>query len=185
MKRESGHEMGEGGYCICPKCEKRTTHRQGIPCQDEKCPACGAPVLRAEGEVAYRCTGKQCPAQLRETIKNFAGKTAMNIDGLGEKLVSVLVDSEMVTSFADLYRLDQEAVAPEAEGALDPGPLDGAPVPVRELGAQAYAVREGLEHRPAIEGRGACGRAEGHHAVAQDPEGPGERARRLSRSPRA
>ena len=46
MKSERRHEMGEGGYCICPKCEKQITHSQGIPCQDEKCPECGAKMIR-------------------------------------------------------------------------------------------------------------------------------------------
>lgn len=76
-----------------------------------KCPACKSPVVRLEDEVAYRCTGRKCPAQLKETIKNYAGKTAMNVDGLGEKLIAALVDDGMVTSFADLYRLDATAVA--------------------------------------------------------------------------
>lgn len=40
------HDMGAGGECICPKCEARTPHHQGVPCQDERCPACGAKMLR-------------------------------------------------------------------------------------------------------------------------------------------
>ncbi len=76
-----------------------------------KCPACGSRVVRLEGEVAYRCTGRSCPAQLKEALRHFAGKTAMDIDGLGEKLVSNLVDSGMLRSFADLYRLDVERLA--------------------------------------------------------------------------
>ncbi len=46
MKNERRHEMGEGGYCICPKCNIRTEHNQGIPCQDEKCSECGAKMIR-------------------------------------------------------------------------------------------------------------------------------------------
>jgi hypothetical protein len=46
MKRERRHEMGEGGYCICPKCDKRMAHNQGIPCQDEKCSECGSKMIR-------------------------------------------------------------------------------------------------------------------------------------------
>ncbi len=76
-----------------------------------KCPACGSKVVRLEGEVAYRCTGRTCPAQLKEAIKHYASKGAMDIDGLGEKLVANLVESGMVRNFADLYRLDVERLA--------------------------------------------------------------------------
>lgn len=75
------------------------------------CPACGSKVVRLEDEVAYRCTGRSCPAQLKETVRHFASKNAMDIDGLGEKLVTQLVDAELVRSFADLYRLDAEQLA--------------------------------------------------------------------------
>ncbi len=46
MKNERRHEMGEGGYCICPKCNNRMEHNQDIPCQDEKCSECGAKMIR-------------------------------------------------------------------------------------------------------------------------------------------
>jgi hypothetical protein len=46
MKTERKHAMGEGGYCICPKCEKKMAHQQGIPCQDLKCPDCAVKMLR-------------------------------------------------------------------------------------------------------------------------------------------
>ena len=76
------------------------------------CPVCGGPVEREEGEVAYRCTnGFSCPAQLKEAIRHFASKGAMDIDGLGEKLVSQLVDEGLVRNVADLYELDHEKVA--------------------------------------------------------------------------
>jgi len=76
-----------------------------------KCPSCRSPIKRQEGEVAHRCNNRSCPAQLRETLRHFASRNAMDIDGLGEKLVAVFVDNGMVASFADLYRLDAEAVA--------------------------------------------------------------------------
>ena len=46
MTVESRHEMGAGGYCVCPKCSEKTTHRDGVPCQDERCSICGAKLLR-------------------------------------------------------------------------------------------------------------------------------------------
>jgi DNA ligase (NAD+) len=64
-----------------------------------------------EGEVAYRCTDRSCPAQLKETLRHYASKSAMDIDGLGEKLVAQLVDARLVRSFADLYRLSAEKLA--------------------------------------------------------------------------
>ena len=75
------------------------------------CPACGSKVVRLEGEVAYRCSDRACPAQLKETLRHFAGKNAMDIDGLGEKIVTQLVDAGLVATFADIYRLDAETLA--------------------------------------------------------------------------
>jgi DNA ligase (NAD+) len=71
----------------------------------KKCPVCGSPVERAEEEVAYRCTGINCPAQLKEKLRFFAHRNAMDIEGLGEALVDQLVDSGLVHSIPDLYRL--------------------------------------------------------------------------------
>jgi len=70
-----------------------------------KCPVCGSPVIREEGAAAYRCIGMNCPAQLREGIRHFASKHALDIDGLGEKLVSQLIDRGVVRTVADLYDL--------------------------------------------------------------------------------
>ena len=77
----------------------------------EVCPVCGAAVVRDEDGAALRCTGAECPAQLTRTIAHFASKDAMDIDGLGEKLVQALVDAGMVKSPADLYELEEEPVA--------------------------------------------------------------------------
>lgn len=77
----------------------------------ENCPVCGAPVVRDEGEAAYRCTGIECPAQLVRNIIHFASKGAMDIDGLGPALVESLIDSKLIKSEADLYYLSEEDVA--------------------------------------------------------------------------
>jgi DNA ligase (NAD+) len=70
-----------------------------------KCPVCGEEVHRAEGEVAYRCVNAACPAKLKESLLHFAGRHAMNIQGLGDALVDELVDSKAVRDVADLYGL--------------------------------------------------------------------------------
>jgi DNA ligase (NAD+) len=77
----------------------------------EKCPVCGMRVYRAEGEVAYRCVNVSCPVRRRESFLHFAGRHAMNIDGLGEKIVDQLIEKNLVKDFADLYKLDLERLA--------------------------------------------------------------------------
>jgi DNA ligase (NAD+) len=80
----------------------------GMP---KKCPVCGGDVYRSEGEVAYRCVNAACAAKLKETLLYFAGRRAMNIDGLGDKLVDQLVDKGLVRDVADLYSLTHEELA--------------------------------------------------------------------------
>lgn len=71
-----------------------------------RCPECGSDVIRVEGEAVARCSGGlYCPAQRREAIKHFASRRAMDIEGLGDKLVDQLVQSGMVEHVDDLYRL--------------------------------------------------------------------------------
>jgi DNA ligase (NAD+) len=78
----------------------------------DRCPVCGSRAERLEGEAATRCTaGLYCPAQRKQAILHFASRRAMNIDGLGEKLVEQLVDRELVKTPADLYRLDADTLA--------------------------------------------------------------------------
>ncbi|MGH9358166.1 MAG: NAD-dependent DNA ligase LigA [Terriglobia bacterium] len=78
----------------------------------DKCPICGGEVFRAEGEVAYRCANTAaCPAQLKESLLHFAGRRAMNIEGLGEALVDQLVNRELVKDAAGLYVLTEDQIA--------------------------------------------------------------------------
>ena len=72
------------------------------------CPACGSEVVQAPGEVAVRCVGLSCPAQLREGIIHFASRDAMNIEGLGPKLIDQLLAKELVRDPSDLYSLTQQ-----------------------------------------------------------------------------
>ena len=77
----------------------------------ETCPVCGGEVARPEGEAVARCTNASCPAQVKESILHWGSKQALDIDGLGEKLVDQLVDTELVADVADLYDLEAEPVA--------------------------------------------------------------------------
>jgi DNA ligase (NAD+) len=74
----------------------------------EHCPVCDSKVVREEGAAAYRCIGMSCPAKLREAVRHFASKHALNIDGLGEKLVAQLIEAGLVHNVADLYDLTKE-----------------------------------------------------------------------------
>ena len=75
----------------------------------ERCPVCQSSVKRVEGEAVARCTGGLfCGAQTKEAIKHYASRKAMDIDGLGDKLVDALVDNELIYSVADLYELKLE-----------------------------------------------------------------------------
>jgi DNA ligase (NAD+) len=88
-----------------------TNARSGIErpfSMPEKCPECGAHVVRIEGEVALRCINLSCRAQLREHISHFASRTALDIDGMGDKLSAQLVDNNLIGDPADIFFLTRE-----------------------------------------------------------------------------
>ncbi|MDZ7725222.1 MAG: NAD-dependent DNA ligase LigA [candidate division KSB1 bacterium] len=74
----------------------------------DTCPVCGSKAVRIEGEAAKRCINLSCPAQVKERIYHFASKAAMDIDGLGDKIVDQLVDRNLVSDAADLYDLSRK-----------------------------------------------------------------------------
>lgn len=77
-----------------------------------QCPVCGSTVVRDEEEKDHRCAGGlYCPAQRKQALLHFASRRAMNIEGLGDRLVEQLVDADLVRSPADLYRLDVATLA--------------------------------------------------------------------------
>ena len=98
-------EVERGGDVI-PKVVKvledkpRGTREFHMP---ERCPVCGGHVVRAEGEANHLCVNANCPAKLRETIRHFAARGVMNIEGMGDALVNQLVDAKEVKSVADIY----------------------------------------------------------------------------------
>jgi len=86
--------------------ESKRTGKEKKFSMPKKCPVCGANVMRLEGEAVARCIGSACPAQLKERIAHYAQRTAMDIEGLGNKLIEQLVDKKIVKDITDLYRLD-------------------------------------------------------------------------------
>lgn len=87
----------------------RTGDEQEFPFPDT-CPACGTQVVQDEGGVYIRCVNPTCPAQLRESLRFFASRQAMDIEGMGIKVVEQLIDAGLLTSFADVYRLKDQQV---------------------------------------------------------------------------
>ena len=76
----------------------------------KNCPVCGSSVFRPEGEAVARCTGSSCPAQLKERIRHFASRNAMDIEHMGPSIIEQLVEKGYVRDFADLYSLDQDTL---------------------------------------------------------------------------
>ena len=78
----------------------------------ENCPACNEKLEKLDDEVAWRCINPQCPPQVRERIKHFASRDAMDIDGLGEAIVEQLIEADLISTYADLYKLDKKDLIP-------------------------------------------------------------------------
>ena len=90
------------------------TQRTGVEkkfSMPQYCPVCGTAVARIEGEAATRCINSSCSAQVKERIKHFVSKGAFDIEGMGDKLVDQLVEKGLLTSFADLFKLDEATLA--------------------------------------------------------------------------
>ena len=96
---------------VRPVLEKRPAKTQKVRLP-KRCPACGAEIIKPEDEAAARCMGGlYCPAQLREAIKHFVARKAMDIDGLGEKVVELLLEKKLIKDVADIYILQKEDLA--------------------------------------------------------------------------
>ena len=76
----------------------------------DKCPVCSEPTVRLEGEAAVKCINISCPAQIRRGIIHFASRDAMNIEGLGESIVTLLLDNKIIKDIADLYYINKEDI---------------------------------------------------------------------------
>jgi DNA ligase (NAD+) len=105
----------KGGEVIPKVTRVLLDRREGRPRKfrmPESCPSCGGPLVREEGEVAWRCVRIDCPAQVERRIEHFAGRNAMKIEGLGEKIISALLQAGLVRDVADLYELDVDRLVP-------------------------------------------------------------------------
>ena len=76
----------------------------------EKCPVCSEPTIRLEGEAAVKCINMSCPAQIRRGIIHFVSRDAMNIDGLGESIITLLLNEKIIQDVSDLYYIKKEDV---------------------------------------------------------------------------
>jgi len=88
----------------------KRTGKEKIPKAPEYCPVCGCKVIKQEGEVAIRCIGLDCPAQIKERIKHFASRGAMDIEGLGNKNIELLYNKGLIKHFVDIYKLRKEDI---------------------------------------------------------------------------
>jgi DNA ligase (NAD+) len=91
--------------------EEKRNGEEKLFAMPEQCPVCSSAVFREEGEAAYRCVGISCAAKLKESLKFFGSRGAMDIEGLGEKIIEQLVGRNLVHDVADLYSLTKEQLA--------------------------------------------------------------------------
>jgi DNA ligase (NAD+) len=104
--RRAGDVIPEVVRVVDPEHRAKDAKRPRLP---KKCPVCGSEVVRVEGEAAARCTGAfTCPAQRKEALRHFAGRRALDIEGLGEKLIDQMVDQNILHTPSDIYALDQD-----------------------------------------------------------------------------
>lgn len=102
---------------VIPEVVESLSATRGDPVRGEpfrmpdRCPVCGSPVMRVPGESAHRCSGTECVAKRKERLRHFVSKNAMDVEGMGPKILSALVDEGRVSEPADLYRLDRETLA--------------------------------------------------------------------------
>ncbi len=110
------------------------------------CPSCGSPVVRDEGEVAFRCISIDCPAQALERLLHWASRGALDIDGMGEEIVSRLVESGRVADVADYYSLTEDELAATSTGRVN---KDGEIIRLgHTIAAKLVAAIEASKSRP-------------------------------------
>ena len=94
---------------VKPLTERRTGAERPFV-MPNRCPSCGSEVVRLDEEVAHRCLNASCPARFQQTVLHFVSKGALDVDGLGTKLVAQLIETGLVASLDDLFRLDRDTL---------------------------------------------------------------------------
>jgi DNA ligase (NAD+) len=112
-----------------------------------QCPVCDSAVVRMAGEAATRCINSSCSAQVKERIKHFASKAAFDIDGFGSKLVDQLVDKKLLSSFADIFKLDENTLSElERMGAKSAANLVNAIEQSKSIAFARFLFALGIRH---------------------------------------
>jgi DNA ligase (NAD+) len=125
----------------------RRTGRETRFKMPQTCPVCSAAAIRMEGEAASRCINSNCSAQIKERIKHFASKGAFDIDGLGDKLVEQLVDKELLSTFADIFDLDEKTLSTlERMGAKSAANLKNAIEMSKSISLARFLFALGIRH---------------------------------------
>ena len=175
---------------------KGTETRYHFP---KTCPSCGAKVERSGDEVDYYCTNppSRCPDQLKEWLRWYAHRDAMDIDGLGEKLIDQLVEKKLVKSLADLYRLDAPTLVGTRADGQEIGRQPGAGARSQQA-SHARSIHHGIDDSPRRhpDGRDHRRTRQDDRPVADDvargsrgdtrgrPDRRGQHSRVISRTPR-
>ncbi len=124
--------------------EGRRLVRRALPSQ---CPVCDSPTVRLEGEAVTRCANLDCPAQLKNNLRHLAGRSALDVDGLGEKLVDQLVEAGLVTRLSDVFALDEDSLSGlERMGAKSAANLIAALERARETTLPRLLFALGIRH---------------------------------------
>ena len=129
-----------------PVLEKRPVGTMAFEMPDS-CPVCGSGVAREAGEAAYRCSNPACPAQLRESLKHFVSRKAMNIDGMGEAIIDQLIEKNIIKDPSDLYCLDPEKLLNlERMGEKSVENLMNSIEKSRHVNAHSFLFALGIRH---------------------------------------
>ena len=135
---------------VCAHPEKRKGN-ETVYEMPTRCPSCGEPVFRDEGEAAVRCTNGACPAQVARSIEHFASKNAMSIDGLGPQIVELLLGEGLIADTADLYALTADQIASlERMGEKSAQNLIAAIAASKEAGLERLIFALGIRNIGAV-----------------------------------
>ena len=115
------------------------------------CPVCGSEVVREEGEVVARCINNSCKARLKQSIEHYAHRSAMDIEGIGERVVEQLVDDELVRDIADLYKLkERQLAALEKDSTMTPEKAEGIVTAIRDASKADWGTLLGALAIPGV-----------------------------------